>query len=541
MLSKPLFKQSCKANLGIWSFVTIITSAILAVLIFVIGNLNVGTISNSMVDIFVEDSIEASIKKQSMTYFNLTEEALLNYDDRTNALDYLLNTAMTEEQKSGIIANYNGLIASGKTDAEAREALIPEGTPDQQRESIGTLLDYYLARKDEQGDIDYNKTNISAYILGLIEQAIYEQLVESDGEVSANYSRQFIHQAVTDYITASEVSSVGPTDFATFYIPNVLKALFVNQSINNNGKIIKVSDYFDETEIGDISLSAILSYKANLGVKEEQLREQIKTEHPDYSEQEIENEVALQMKEYKTETINNLSGSLLDKLPEDISVSLQELGNMDISELVIGSMFFKMAGILLPIVFIIMTANNLMASQVDSGSMAYVLSTPTKRKTVSLTQMAYLVTSLFAMFLCTMIVGLICLAIVGDAVSITYGQMALLSLGAFITMFAISGICFLASSWFNRSKLSMSIGGGLSMFFFVATILGLFGSSTVPSMMRIDAMKAFNYLSIISLFDTVSVLEGTVSFIWKLAILLVVGVTTYTLSLFKFKNKDLPL
>ena len=112
-----------------------------------------------------------------------------------------------------------------------------------------------------------------------------------------------------------------------------------------------------------------------------------------------------------------------------------------------------------------MTANNLIAGQVDSGSMAYILSTPTKRKKVTITQMCYLIFSLFSMFVLTTIASMISLASVKTAdISITYGQMLLLNLGAFVTMLAISGICFLASCWFNRSKFSMSIGGGLVCF-----------------------------------------------------------------------------
>ena len=79
------------------------------------------------------------------------------------------------------------------------------------------------------------------------------------------------------------------------------------------------------------------------------------------------------------------------------------------------------------------------------------------------------------------------------------------------------------------------------MFFFVATILGLFGSTSIPNMMRVDAMNFFNYLSIISLFDCLSILEGSLTFLWKLAILLGIGIVTYIISIVKFKKKDLPL
>ncbi len=539
MFSKPLFKQSCKANLGLWSFVTVITCIILAVLILVIGNLNVGTVSKSMVDMFVKDSVEASIKKQSLTYFNLTDEALVNFDDNANSLDQLLNEALSSQQKTIIISFYNTLLEQGKDEEEAKDTILAN-LPNEQKLGVSTFIDYYRVMGE-----NYDKSSINEYVLRQIEITVYEKLLEESGEEMANSAKIFIHQAVNDYISYSSALPSGqtadPTTFATGYIPNVLKEVFFTQEFDNQGQIIRVSDYFSKAQIGESSLSVILSYRAQIDYKTNEIKNELTLSNPELSEAEIEALLFERVQQEKLNYINSLSGSMLDSLPADVSSSLQELGNMNMSELVIGSMFFKMAGILLPIVYIIMASNNLISSQVDSGSMAFVLSTPTKRTTISFTQMAFLVLSLFAMFFCTTIVGLVCLAIAGSSISITYSQMILLNLGAFITMFAIAGICFLTSSWFNRSKLAMSIGGGLSMFFFVATILGLFGSPTVPSMMRVGAMDFFNYLSIITLFDCLSILHGTTAFIWKGAILLAVGIVCFVISIFKFKKKDLPL
>ena len=79
------------------------------------------------------------------------------------------------------------------------------------------------------------------------------------------------------------------------------------------------------------------------------------------------------------------------------------------------------------------------------------------------------------------------------------------------------------------------------MFFLVATMLGLFGSHVLPSIVRMEALNAFNYVSIISLFDVVSILDGTTAFIWKWAILVAVGIACYVVGSLKFEKKDLPL
>ena len=128
-------------------------------------------------------------------------------------------------------------------------------------------------------------------------------------------------------------------------------------------------------------------------------------------------------------------------MPEDVAESLTELGDLNINHLVIGSIFYKIAGLLLPIVYTITTANNLIARQIDSGSMAYVLSTPTKRRKVTITQMVFLIGSLILMFLIIGAVGIITTAMLVQK-TISFGEMLKLNIGALVTMIAISGICF---------------------------------------------------------------------------------------------------
>lgn len=72
----------------------------------------------------------------------------------------------------------------------------------------------------------------------------------------------------------------------------------------------------------------------------------------------------------------------------------------------LGQSFYGMQGVILSLIFVIMTANTLVASQVDRGSMAYILSTPIKRAKVVRTQALYLISSIFCMFLVITVVGL---------------------------------------------------------------------------------------------------------------------------------------
>lgn len=87
----------------------------------------------------------------------------------------------------------------------------------------------------------------------------------------------------------------------------------------------------------------------------------------------------------------------------------------------------------------------------------------------------------------------------------------------------------------------MAIGGGLSIFSLVAAMLGLFGSPVIPSVVRLDALNHFNYTTIISLFDVISIMDGTSAFLWKFAILAVLGIIGYLAGSARFTRKDLPL
>ena len=148
------------------------------------------------------------------------------------------------------------------------------------------------------------------------------------------------------------------------------------------------------------------------------------------------------------------------------------------------------------------------------------------------------------MCVATTVVSIISLAIMkstATTITMTTAHLLKFNLALFITLFAISGICYLSSCWFNRSTQAMAIGGGIAIFSIVCTILGLFGSDVMPSLLKIDVMNFFNYISVITLFDTVSIMNGTMAWFWKLGILLAIGIVAYAIGIYKFNKKDLPL
>lgn len=344
---------------------------------------------------------------------------------------------------------------------------------------------------------------------------------------------------LSDYIYSDERASF--REERAYNATSMIVAGKMNEEKTINELLDALKDYgitkekyesmgFDYDYVHKIAYEAAMEYQDKLSYEVSLLDSNL-------SEEEYDAKVA----EIKEDLNVNVAGSLLDKLPEDVANGIEELGKMDLYGLIVGSIFFKMAGLLLPIIYLIMASNNLIAGQVDSGSMAYVLSTSTKRRQVTFTQGLFLVLSLLMMFVCTSITSVVCFSFVTATTDLTYGKLLLINLGAFVVLFALSGINFFTSCYFDRSKKAMAIGGGLSMFFLVATMLGLFGSQVIPSVVRISALNNFNYVSLISLFDVVSILNGTTTWIWKMAILVVIGLLGYILGSIKFRKKDLPL
>ena len=289
---------------------------------------------------------------------------------------------------------------------------------------------------------------------------------------------------------------------------------------------------FDYANVHKIAYESIVEFQNKYNYEVSLIDDDIKSNSEQYLQEK---------NKIHDELFIDVAGSLLDKLPENVSEGINELGTMDLYGLIVGSIFFKMAGLLLPIIYVIMCSNSLIAGQVDTGSMAYILSTSTRRKEVTFTQAVYLIGSLFLMFVLTTITSCVCFAIANVTTDLTYGKIILINLGAFVTLFAISGINYLTSCYFDRSKKAMALGGGISMFFLVATMLGLFGSPVIPSVVRISALNNFNYVSLISLFDVVSILNGGTDWIYKLLILVAIGLVGYLVGSIKFQKKDLPL
>lgn len=591
MFSKALFKQSCKANGIMWAVITIAVCIMLACLMTISGSGSIGAMKVGITDTMIESSIDSEIEKRAINYYTTATDGLEHFDETMvssaagGAIYYYqytnwLNQGMTTEEPVPTNVGgtaYKSLIDSIKeimplpnredynSDEDFKsaisqwQAMLPSATSETAMTayymaSINELQEYMNAKAKNLGYAE--GSNEALELIGIVMYTLnpggqFDEFYTELGETAPSYDLT----SITSDTRSEYINNYVKTNVVVFLAGNMISEetteKMLEQIANYNltyddyknlsyeitvdGKIEEVSRYTGSTGysfIKDLATDTIITFEARLDYEFSLIDTSGLTDE----------EIAKKQKDVISSLTADITRNFLTDLPADVSMSLQEIGQIDLFALIVGTIFYKMAGLLLPIIYIIMTANNLIAGQVDSGSMAYILSTSTKRNQVVFTQAVYLVGSLFAMCVMTTITSMVCLFFVqGEGVTLDYADLALLNLGMFITLFAMSGISFLASCWFNRSKHSMSLGGGLNMFFLVATMLGLFGSEVLPSIVRLDSLNFFNFCTIISFFDDMSMIAGTPEFIYKLAILCVIGVVCYIVGAFKFNKKDLPL
>lgn len=546
MFSKALFKQSCKANGVMWTIITFAVCFMLACVMLISGNGNIGETKNAIEDTIIQKEIDAAIEERAINYYSLSDSALTTFDKEYIAAfdkaEYLRTVAALmaggkseSEAKTAAASKYYG-VAALKVNFAAEQKAVDLGYGDDKektQEIVGVSMFALNPELIEEG----SKTLYNAY-LGKTEDILDAYDVTS----LVVYAMQ---DKGEEYITSIErrdyVSTRAEKAGANFLALNIVSEEAVDEMIKTLSSYgvdrAKYDSFgYNYENVKKLARNTVITYSNRLEYELSELEKK-------YAAGGFTSEEEYKAAAEKTsaDLIKAISGSLLDSLPSEVSDALEDIGQADLYTLIVGSIFYKLAGLLLPIIYMIMASNNLISGQVDSGSMAYVLSTSIKRKTVAFTQAVYLVGSLLAMFLLTTATGCVCLAIVGTDIGLTYGKLLLLNLGAFLVLFALSGLNFFTSCYFDRSKRSMAIGGGLSIFALVAAMLGLFGSPVIPKVVRLDSLNYFNYTTIISMFDVVSIMDGTTVFIWKFAILAALGLIGLIAGSLKFTKKDLPL
>lgn len=186
--------------------------------------------------------------------------------------------------------------------------------------------------------------------------------------------------------------------------------------------------------------------------------------------------------------------------------------------------------IVFPAVFIILLSNKLIAKYVDSGSMAYLLSTPNKRIKVALTQAFFLIVSIVLLVL---YVTVLCLVLSNSMFpnALETDKFIILNVGLLGLLIFFAGLCFCASCSFNTSKMSYGIGAGFIIAFILIQMVSNVG----------EKFEKLKYITPMTLFSPEKIIGGDNNAIPMFIILYVSGLILFLTGITVFTKRDLSI
>lgn len=183
---------------------------------------------------------------------------------------------------------------------------------------------------------------------------------------------------------------------------------------------------------------------------------------------------------------------------------------------------------LFPLVVVIVVNHRLVASHVDSGSMAFLLASPNSRSKIIVTQIVFSIFANIMFFIVYTLLGLIiCESMFPGEMDIP--NFIMLNVYAIILYVALGGIGFFFSTLANDKSLSLGFGVGIPVAFLIFQMLADADESLV----------VFKYFSLFSLFDPKQVETNASYVLGTSAVLLAIGLAFYAISLVVFNKKNL--
>lgn len=223
-------------------------------------------------------------------------------------------------------------------------------------------------------------------------------------------------------------------------------------------------------------------------------------------------------------------GRIFRWMPEGLAAVLGIDTGADTLTAYLASHLFGFFYPVLGMVYAIVTANRLMVKKTESGTMVYLLSSPNKRGNIANTQAYFLMMSLFVMFFCATVVGILCCALRFPG-KLDVPQFILFHMGTFCLELCLGGISFLVSCASDETKVSFTIGAGIPALFLLLHVIANIGGS----------LGILRFATIFTLFDTADIMEGSLSICWKFPLLAILGFLFFHLGVRLFGKRDLPL
>lgn len=227
--------------------------------------------------------------------------------------------------------------------------------------------------------------------------------------------------------------------------------------------------------------------------------------------------------------LGNVLSSLSETMPEMMALfGMQDTGRTLLEFM--ASYLYGMVYLIFPMVYTIMTANRLIAKQVDHGSMAYLLASPVLRQKIVFTQLAVLLTGLILLIALSTCIGAVSAQAMfpGELDIAGYLRLngALLMLHTFI-----AGICYLASCIFNDTKRSIALGAGIPVLCYMIQMVANLGGD----------YEAAKYVSFFTLFSPAAILKGEGWIYGAAAGLGITSIVLYMCAITIFARKDIPV
>ncbi|WP_026476685.1 ABC transporter permease subunit [Alkaliphilus transvaalensis] len=232
---------------------------------------------------------------------------------------------------------------------------------------------------------------------------------------------------------------------------------------------------------------------------------------------------------FDPDTLDSMN-ALIESLPKDL-ISALNFTIVDTSLLgFIAGYFYGFLILLFPLIYSIIVANRTIAKHVDKGSMAYLLSTPNTRVKIAVTQGLFLIGSITLLIAFVTLIGIISSeAMFPGALDIS--GFLLLNLGTLLLYYAISGIGFIASCFFNDTNQSLAVGGGIPVAFLIIQMLSNVG----------DQLSNLKYATLLTLFNPTDIINKVSGFGTSFVALFILSVILYSGGIYIFSKKDLPL
>jgi len=184
-------------------------------------------------------------------------------------------------------------------------------------------------------------------------------------------------------------------------------------------------------------------------------------------------------------------------------------------------------GIIFITICAILFSNVFLTSEVDRGTLAIPLNTPTTRLKILLSKALVYI---FLMVSVSIFVGALgSLSPVVHDLEFDYDKWwSVIFLWA-VYSFAMGGIAFAIGCWFNKSRYTLGV---------TAAVLGLFFFMNIFASM--ESLEYCKYFTLQTLFDATKIINGE-SIVLNMIALAVIAIPFYFIGIMKFLKKDLPL